>query len=331
MPPKKQALARQLKTPASLVPSGTASLSVYASELTGSQAERYLNKIAIIGSRDPCLLNMSTSQIPVTVSYDSIIDYVLHRQSTYSGAAFHCFKAVEAKKRFETGMVKLVEGVQLDDINVVRGKVVHSMSLNDPCLTSWIIIKNENILSAHCDCIAGIGEVCSHVGAILYHLTYFNHHHLTNYTASVTDKEQSWGKPSSSIPGNLQQPIGEIDFGYLRDTFDEAYGCVPVLQHDELRAHLNILQATGNECTAMQSFCSLTYECQRCQNRVADPAYGLQDLLLNTLYGECYREKSIEELRYIALSIYESKKKQIDEKVRQQVSNSVKMSQFHLF
>lgn len=31
--------------------------------------------------------------------------------------------AVEAKQRFESGMVKLVEGVQLGEMHVVRGKV----------------------------------------------------------------------------------------------------------------------------------------------------------------------------------------------------------------
>lgn len=43
------------------------------------------------------------------------------------------------------------------------------MRYNDKPLDAWVVAKNEGIvLSAHCTCIAGCGEVCSHVGSILY-------------------------------------------------------------------------------------------------------------------------------------------------------------------
>ncbi|XP_062544384.1 uncharacterized protein LOC134211503 isoform X2 [Armigeres subalbatus] len=96
--------------------------------------------------KDPYLLTMSQSVLPVTVSYESIIEYALHQKSAYTGAGFHCFKAVEAKQRFECGMVKLVEGIRLGvgDLYVVRGKVMHSMKMNEPNLTPWIVINGRN-------------------------------------------------------------------------------------------------------------------------------------------------------------------------------------------
>lgn len=43
------------------------------------------------------------------------------------------------------------------------------MRLNEKPLDVWVVAKNEGvILAAHCTCIAGLGEVCSHVGSILY-------------------------------------------------------------------------------------------------------------------------------------------------------------------
>lgn len=130
MPPKrisnkipKRIAANLLKTPASTTESGnTITLSKYAAALTAEHLERYLQKISVVGT-DPYLLAMSTTEIPENVSFESIIDYALHTKSAYTGASLNCFKAVEAKQRFECGMVKLVEGARLGQIHVVRGKV----------------------------------------------------------------------------------------------------------------------------------------------------------------------------------------------------------------
>lgn len=43
------------------------------------------------------------------------------------------------------------------------------MRLSEKPLDVWVTCKDEGIvLAAHCTCIAGLGEVCSHVGSILY-------------------------------------------------------------------------------------------------------------------------------------------------------------------
>ncbi|XP_062544383.1 uncharacterized protein LOC134211503 isoform X1 [Armigeres subalbatus] len=141
----KHVASKLLKTAASASKSDSVILSKYAASLTAEHLERYIDKISIVG-KDPYLLTMSQSVLPVTVSYESIIEYALHQKSAYTGAGFHCFKAVEAKQRFECGMVKLVEGIRLGvgDLYVVRGKVMHSMKMNEPNLTPWIVINGRN-------------------------------------------------------------------------------------------------------------------------------------------------------------------------------------------
>ncbi len=43
------------------------------------------------------------------------------------------------------------------------------MSLNKKPLTPWIIAENNGkVISAHCDCMAGLGESCSHVASLLW-------------------------------------------------------------------------------------------------------------------------------------------------------------------
>jgi len=60
-------------------------------------------------------------------------------------------------------------------------------------------------MCAHCDCMAGLGEVCSHVGAILFYIE------ATHRIKSCTEVPCAWNMPSSvdSIP---YARIADIDF-----------------------------------------------------------------------------------------------------------------------
>jgi len=47
-------------------------------------------------------------------------------------------------------------------------QVRHSQWANESLLNPWIKTDNDGmVLCGHCDCMAGLGEVCSHVGALL--------------------------------------------------------------------------------------------------------------------------------------------------------------------
>ena len=36
-------------------------------------------------------------------------------------------------------------------------------------LITWLLAENDgNVITAHCDCMAGFSEACSHVGALMY-------------------------------------------------------------------------------------------------------------------------------------------------------------------
>lgn len=44
---------------------------------------------------------------------------------------------------------------------------MHSQRLNEKYLSPWIIAKVDGqIECSHCDCVAGLGEVCTHVAAV---------------------------------------------------------------------------------------------------------------------------------------------------------------------
>ena len=52
-------------------------------------------------------------------------------------------------------------------------QVKHSQRMNETPLSPWIIKKKSgNILAAHCNFMAGLGESCSHIGAVLFYIEY---------------------------------------------------------------------------------------------------------------------------------------------------------------
>ena len=47
----------------------------------------------------------------------------------------------------------------------------HSQRANDPPVKTWVTCEYDGTVEAgHCTCMAGLGEVCSHVAAILFYL-----------------------------------------------------------------------------------------------------------------------------------------------------------------
>ena len=52
---------------------------------------------------------------------------------------------------------------------VLMGSVKHSQRLSAPPLRAWVAIKQTGeVMCAHCTCMAGIGEACSHIAALLF-------------------------------------------------------------------------------------------------------------------------------------------------------------------
>ena len=78
----------------------------------------------------------------------------------------------------------------------------HSQSISDAPLKGWVLIKpSGTILTAHCECKAGRGETCSHVGACLFALEYAE----TCKTRTCTSQSNKW------LPPNLREvPCKEV-------------------------------------------------------------------------------------------------------------------------
>ena len=92
---------------------------------------------------------------------------------------------------------------------LVSARVRHSQRMNDTPLHAWLISeKDGTVLTAHCYCMAGLGESCSHVGAMLFRIEAAVK--LRN-SKTVTQEKSYWLLPSS-IQKVEGRPVKETDF-----------------------------------------------------------------------------------------------------------------------
>ena len=88
-------------------------------------------------------------------------------------------------------------------------QVLHSMRLREKPLNPWSVVNPDGTIQAsHCDCMAGLGEVCSHVAAMLF--TVMEIVRIRD-TQTVTQEPAYWKFPTSMKKVEYKQ-VRDIDF-----------------------------------------------------------------------------------------------------------------------
>ena len=51
---------------------------------------------------------------------------------------------------------------------------MHSQKTRETPLQPWVIAESSGgLITSHCNCMAGLGETCTHVGAILFAVEFY--------------------------------------------------------------------------------------------------------------------------------------------------------------
>ncbi|KAH7984499.1 hypothetical protein HPB52_022137 [Rhipicephalus sanguineus] len=118
--------------------------------------------------------------------------------------------------------IELVPKVELPDIKdylepllkshgdcaVVPSKVNHSQELTTQPLEPWLLVKKDGaVKTAHCTCMAGLGEARSCIGALFFYLEAAANFHDSQ---ACTDKDKEWLPPHLNRVPFL--PLSHIDF-----------------------------------------------------------------------------------------------------------------------
>ncbi|XP_054720573.1 uncharacterized protein LOC129230197 [Uloborus diversus] len=185
--------------------------SEYVENLDNEAKQRYIEKIKDINYKDPYLLHntelsTSASDLP-DVTYIDIVNYMVYGVSAYTLEEFKAYKSLQAYNLFSCGWVLNVFAKKMAAMCLVIGKVRHSQRLSEKPLSPWFLANRQGVIqSAHCTCMAGLGESCTHIAALMFFVQYTV---LKREEKSVTSIEQYWGKPKKSV--DFAQ-VKDIDF-----------------------------------------------------------------------------------------------------------------------
>ncbi|XP_071081072.1 uncharacterized protein [Haliotis cracherodii] len=152
----------------------------YANLLDKVSRIRYHEKTGVIDKEDPYRIPKSKwsddhKHLPAT-NYNDIVNYLVFSPSPFCSLSdIRNYRSLEAYDRFVCGWVRdIVSYVHLSvedgkAIHIVKSKLMHSQRLNEAPLHPWFITDDTGkVLSAHCNCMAGLGESCTHVASVKF-------------------------------------------------------------------------------------------------------------------------------------------------------------------
>jgi len=106
------------------------------------------------------------------------------------------FRSLEAYNFFRSGWVQTVFHCTTDTGNYIfKADVRPSWRVTETPHHPWVAVTGDGtIIAGHCDCMAGLGETCSHVAALLFTIEAAVR---LGYTSSApTDELCKWNQSS---------------------------------------------------------------------------------------------------------------------------------------
>lgn len=182
----------------------TAKCSEYYYSLDNTAKQRYKVKLELVGAfEDPYYIAYKRGIVSVDwnncpqVEYPDIYRYLIQTPSIHTGESLKAYKSLEAYNLYINGWVEDIAVYTISGTSVTSvaiGSVKHSQRLSSTSCKAWVAARNEgSILCAHCSCMAGLGEACSHIGALLFTLDRNTHYQKTT---TCTSLPCSWLPPT---------------------------------------------------------------------------------------------------------------------------------------
>lgn len=239
--------------------SATRKYSDYYEQLETDVKKRYQEKLDSIGERvdDPYTFDSGPQGIGTVpdIEYPDIYNFLINTPSPYTKEELKAYKSLEGYKYLVAGWVGnvSVHTVRGDDGKMIlTARVRHSQSVTAPPLKPWVATeKNGTIICAHCTCMAGLGEACSHIAALLFAAETNNR---LNKDMSCTSRPCAWLSPH--MQNVTYAPISDINFTApvtkRRKVLEDKAGqqsqpafSVPCPSKEKIAAFLQDLSKTG--------------------------------------------------------------------------------------
>ncbi|KAL3885690.1 hypothetical protein ACJMK2_025736 [Sinanodonta woodiana] len=148
----------------------------YKETLDSDAYARYLQKLQVVEIKDcpykfPADLWVNNPTKWPEVTWPDVYNYLTDTPGVYTRETMKNYKSLEAHNFLLSGWVQTVYHMQPEKSTnfVLKADVKPSWRVTEEHHHPWVAVTSEGrVIAAHCDCMAGLGESCSHVGALLF-------------------------------------------------------------------------------------------------------------------------------------------------------------------
>ena len=150
----------------------TCKYSIYYQELTKEAQHQCNEKLDILHVADPYTFSHEQWSSDISlwpeVEYPDIYIYLINTPSPYTKDELKPYKSLEGYKYSTDGWVDQVTSHAIDCGVLMTARVRHSQRISATPVKPWVAEEEGGtIICAHCTCMAGLGEACSHIAALL--------------------------------------------------------------------------------------------------------------------------------------------------------------------
>ncbi|XP_063963770.1 uncharacterized protein LOC129270480 [Lytechinus pictus] len=188
----------------------------YSDGLPGDSLRRYNQKLAVIG--------LDSSNCPYKhpadswrndpsdwpdVEYPDVYNYLVHTPGIFTQQAMMNYRSLEAHRFFTSGWVQTIFHKKVGHHMLLKADVKPSWRVTESPHHPWIATTVDGVVvAAHCDCMAGLGESCSHIAALLFKMEAAVR---MGYTSTACTEDLC--KWNSCFVDNIQPcPVASIEF-----------------------------------------------------------------------------------------------------------------------
>jgi hypothetical protein len=166
---------------------------------------RYTKKLAILfqshsNTLDPYpLLDAKWVNDPTkwpTLEFPQVYTYLIESPGIFTKEQLKVYKSLKAYNYYISGWVQTVLLFVFPDTSncILKAKVRPSQKMNEQPYVEWVGLHatTGNVINGHCTCMTRLGEICSHIVAVLFKVEAF--HRVELGKASCTFLLCAWNQ-----------------------------------------------------------------------------------------------------------------------------------------